>query len=91
MEYAQLKLKFVDDVQERYESIRPIVLFEDVSIKKRAKEIGYNTKTIRKRVKRFKKYGMLGLFDFKHFPTRIKGGMFLKKSLMRYLILFLFP
>lgn len=71
-DFVQLKLKFVDDVQERYESIRPIVLFEDVSIEKRAAEIRSNTQTIRKRIKRFKKFGMLGLFDFRHFPERVK-------------------
>ena len=38
-DYGQLKEKFVDDVQDRYESIRPLVLFEDVSIKERARQL----------------------------------------------------
>jgi transposase InsO family protein/transposase len=70
--YCQLKEKFIDYVQEKYESIRPLVLFEDISINERAKQTGSSRNTIKKRINQFKKHGMRGLFDSKELPEKIK-------------------
>jgi transposase/transposase InsO family protein len=72
-DYGQLKEKFVDDVQDRYESIRPLVLFEDISINERAKQTGSSRNTIKKRVRQFKQHGMRGLFDSRDFPKKIRN------------------
>jgi transposase InsO family protein/transposase len=72
-DYDQLKEKFIDDVQDRYESIRPLILFEDVSIKERAKQTGSSKNTIKKRVKQFKQHGMRGLFDSRELPKKIRN------------------
>ena len=70
--YCQLKEKFIDYVQEKYESIHPLVLFEDVSINERAKQTGSSRNTIKKRVNQFKEHGMRGLFDSKELSEKIK-------------------
>ncbi len=70
--YSQLKEKFIDYVQDRYESIRPVVLFEDISIKERAKQTGSSKNTIKRRVRVFKQHGMRGLFDSQDLPERVK-------------------
>ena len=72
-DYGQLKEKFIDDVQDRYESIRPLVLFEDVSIRERAKQTGSSKNTIKKRVRQFKQHGMRGLFDSRELPKKIRN------------------
>ena len=71
--YCQLKEKFIDYVQEKYESIRPLVLFEDISINERAKQTGSSRNTIKKRVRQFKQHGMRGLFDSREFPKKIRN------------------
>jgi transposase len=48
--------------QERYEQIRPLVLF-DVSVAKRAQEVGTSASTLYRRLDRFSKEGMESLFD----------------------------
>lgn len=48
--------------QERYEEIRPLVLF-DVAVAERAAEVGTSASTLYRRVDRFSKEGMESLFD----------------------------
>ena len=48
--------------QERYEQIRPLVLF-DASIAERAAEVGTSTSTLYRRLDRFAEEGMESLFD----------------------------
>ncbi len=48
--------------QERYEQIRPLVLF-DVAVAERAAEVGTSASTLYRRVDRFSKEGMESLFD----------------------------
>jgi transposase/transposase InsO family protein len=64
-EFAQLQLCFVDQVQWRYELIRPLVLFEEhptrPAILQRAQDTGTHPETVRKFTRRFEQQGMLGL------------------------------
>ena len=48
--------------QERYEEIRPLVLF-DVSVTERAQEVGASDSTLYRRLDRFAQEGMESLFD----------------------------
>lgn len=48
--------------QERYEEIRPLVLF-DVSVAERAREVGISTATLYRRLNRFEEVGVESLFD----------------------------
>jgi hypothetical protein len=48
--------------QERYEQIRPLVLF-DASVAERAAEVGTSTSTLYRRLDRFAEEGMESLFD----------------------------
>lgn len=48
--------------QERYEEIRPLVLF-DVSVAERAQEVGTSASTLYRRLDRFAEEGMGSLFD----------------------------
>jgi putative transposase len=48
--------------QERYEEIRPLVLF-DASVAKRAREVGTSASTLYRRLDRFAEEGMESLFD----------------------------
>ena len=48
--------------QERYETIRPLVLFGD-SVAERAQEVGASERTLYRRVDRFQAEGMESLFD----------------------------
>ena len=48
--------------QERYEQIRPLMLF-DVSVAERAAEMGTSTSTLYRRLARFAEEGLESLFD----------------------------
>jgi transposase len=61
-DFAQLQLQFVDQVQWRYEVIRPIVLFDDRTTARRAVETHTHPETVRKLTRRFRQQGTLGLF-----------------------------
>ena len=61
-DFAQLELHFVDQVQWRYEVIRPIVLFDDRTAVQRAVETLTHPETVRKLTRRFRQHGTLGLF-----------------------------
>ena len=61
-DFAQLQLHFVDQVQWRYEVIRPIVLFDDRTAVQRAVETSTHPETVRKLTRRFRQQGTLGLF-----------------------------
>ena len=60
-DFAQLELRFVDQIQWRYELIRPLVLFEDHPARQRAHETHTHPETVRKLRRRFQHQGMLGL------------------------------
>ena len=50
-DFNQLKLKFINGVQERYEVIRPLVLFEDTSVDERSEQTKKHPQAIRKHVR----------------------------------------
>ena len=60
-DFAQLELRFVDQIQWRYELIRPLVLFENRPATQRAQETHTHPETVRKLRRRFQQQGMLGL------------------------------
>ena len=60
-DFAQLQLRFVDQIQWRYELIRPLVLFEGGTAARRAQETHTHPQTVRKLTRRFAQQGMLGL------------------------------
>lgn len=65
-EFAQLQLRFMDQVQWRSELIRPLVLFEECpappeAIRQRAYATGRHPETVRKFTRRFEQQGLLGL------------------------------
>jgi transposase InsO family protein len=62
-DFNQLQLRFINGIQERYEIIRPLVLFEDITVEERSRQTKRHPQAIRKHVKRFKAEGMRGLFD----------------------------
>jgi hypothetical protein len=59
--FAQLQLGFVDQIQWRYEVIRPLVLFADRTPTQRAQETATHPDTVRTLRRRFQRQGMLGL------------------------------
>jgi hypothetical protein len=59
--FRQLELRFVDQIQWRYELIRPLVLFEERPARQRAEETQTHPETVRKLRRRFQQQGMLGL------------------------------
>jgi transposase len=61
-DFAQLQLHFVDQIQWRYELIRPLVLCEGGTAMQRAQETQTHPQTVRKLTRRFQQQGMLGLF-----------------------------
>src|SRR5262245_27312715 len=60
-EFAQLPLRLGDQVQWRYELIRPLVLFADRTATQRAQETQTHPDTVRTFTRRFRQHGMLGL------------------------------
>ena len=58
---AQLQLQFVDQVQWRYELIRPLVLLAEGTPTQRAEETHTHPDTVRTFLRRFRQEGMLGL------------------------------
>jgi transposase len=60
-EFAQLQLQFVDQIQWRYEVIRPVVLFADRTARQRAHETHTHPATVRRLTRGFRQRGMLGL------------------------------
>src|SRR5688572_28879192 len=61
-DWQQLKLLFTSAEQERYEEVRPVVLFGQPP-GARALETGTPAHTLRRRAARFERLGMLSLFD----------------------------
>ena len=53
-EFAQLQLRFVDQLQQRYEVIRPLILFEDRTATQRAQETQRHPETVRAMARRFR-------------------------------------
>jgi transposase InsO family protein len=60
-DFAQLQLTFVDQMQWRYEVIRPLVLFGDRTATQRAQETQTHPDTVRTLQRRFRQQGMVGL------------------------------
>jgi transposase len=60
-DFAQLQLQFVDQIQWRYELIRPLVLFADGTPAQRAADTHTHPDTVRTFTRRFPQQGMLGL------------------------------
>jgi transposase InsO family protein len=61
-EFAQLRLKFTDPIQNNYEIIRPIVLF-DKTVSERSRQTGVERTQVGDKAQRFILEGMLGLVD----------------------------
>ncbi len=68
--FPQLRLHFVDDVQERYEIARPLLLGQAVTAVERAEETSTHAQTVRRYVRRFESEGMRGLFDEREVLSR---------------------
>jgi transposase InsO family protein/transposase len=60
-DFTQLQLRFVDQIQWRYEVIRPMVLFADRTARQRSQETHTHPATVRKLTRWFRQRGMLGL------------------------------
>jgi hypothetical protein len=60
-DFAQLQLHFVDQIQWRYELIRPLVLFAEGTATQRAQDTHTHPDTVRTFTRRFHQQGMLGL------------------------------
>src|SRR2546423_13896303 len=60
-EFAQLPLRLGDQLQWRYEVIRPLVLFADRTATQRAHETATHPDTVRTLHRRFRVQGMVGL------------------------------
>ena len=60
-DFTQLHLHFVDQIQWRYELIRPLVLLAEGTASQRAQETHTHPDTVRTFVRRFRQQGMLGL------------------------------
>jgi hypothetical protein len=61
-EFGQLRLKFTDPIQDGYEIIRPIVLFDE-TVSERSRQTGLERRRIGEKAKSFVHKGMLGLVD----------------------------
>jgi transposase len=59
--FAQLQLGFVDQIQWRYEVIRPLVVFANRTVQQRAQETETHPDTVRTLQHRFQRQWMLGL------------------------------
>ena len=70
--FAQLQLGFVDQMQWRYEVIRPLVLFADRTATQRAQETATHPDTVRTLQRRFHRQGMLGLIPA-HLKVTARG------------------
>jgi transposase len=68
-EFAQLQLDFVDQVQWRYELIRPLVLLAGGTATQRAQDTHTHPDTVRRLIRRFRQQGMLGLL-----PNDVSGA-----------------
>src|SRR5712671_4666664 len=60
-DFAQLELRLVDQIQWRYELIRPLILFANRPATHRAHETHTHPETVRQLRRRFQQQGMLGL------------------------------
>jgi putative transposase len=66
-DFAQLQLQFGDQIQGRYELIRPLVLLAEGTSTQRAEDTHTHPDTVRTFLRRFRQEGMLGLL-----PTDIE-------------------
>ena len=84
-EFAQLQLRFVDQIQWRYEVIRPVMLFEDRTATQRAQETGTHPDTVRKLTRRVRQQGMLGLLPDTVEVVRQRPGRKVPEAVIREL------
>jgi hypothetical protein len=70
--FAQLQLNFVDQMQWRYEVIRPLALFADRTATQRAQETATHPDTVCTIQRRFHQQGMLGLIPA-HLKVTARG------------------
>jgi transposase len=68
-EFAPLQVDFVDQVQWRYELIRPLVLLAGGTATQRAQDTHTHPDTVRRLIRRFRQQGMLGLL-----PNAVAGA-----------------
>lgn len=61
-DFHQLRLRFLDPIQEEYEVIRPVVLFAE-RIAERSRQTGIPRTTVSDTARRFVKQGMVGLIE----------------------------
>src|SRR5215475_3414233 len=61
-DFDQLQLRFVDQVQWRYDLIRPVILLENRTAAQRAEETHPHPETVRRIARRFQQQGTLGLW-----------------------------
>jgi len=87
-EFAQLSLAFVDEIQRRYEAIRPLVLLKNTSASQRSEQTGIAGRTLQRYVCQFDDGGMLGLVDQRtgrkgHFqiPPEVRAHVLILKDL----------
>jgi hypothetical protein len=71
-EFAQLRLRFIDPIQQDYEVIRPIVLFAQ-PVAARSRETELERTTVGDKARRFVTQGMLGLVDRRTTQAGRKG------------------
>ena len=69
-DFGQLRLKFTDPIQDNYEIIRPIVLFDE-TVSERSRQTGIERSRVNDKARRFVQKGMLGLVDQR---TEKSGG-----------------
>src|SRR5919109_5239493 len=82
LDFAQLELHFVDQIQWRYELIRPLVLLAEGTPTQRAEETHTHPDTVRTFLRRFRQEGMLGLLptDIEVAPRPRASGVVVRKN-----------
>src|SRR5688500_8106458 len=68
--FPQLRLHLTDEVQERYEIARPLLLRRAATAVEIAHETNLHPQTVRRYVRRFEREGMRGLFDERELLSR---------------------
>jgi hypothetical protein len=74
-DFHQLRLKFTDPIQQSYEIIRPIMLFDE-SVAEWSRQLDIDRTVIGEKARRFIEQGMLGLIDQRTQHSGRKGHVF---------------
>ena len=87
-EFAQLSFAFVDEVQRRYEVIRPLVLLKNTTADQRSIQTGVDRRVIQRYVDKFDSGGMLGLLPkrtenrgYPQVPAQVQDRVLVLKEL----------